>query len=428
MDADVLVIGAGVAGLAAARELTGGGLRAVVLEARSRIGGRIFTVHDPLVSKPVELGAEFIHGRPPEIWDIVQAATIHVSDVRGERWCAEGGSLRRCDRLPDSADVLFERMRDFASPDRGFQQYLDECGCPEPAKRWAAAYVEGFNAADSHRVSVAWLVRETEASDAIGGEHAFRPLGYDRIPEWLRAGIDPGRGELWLNTPVSKLVWKRGEVAAETPLGRFVAARAVCTVPLGVLRANALAFEPAPAPILDAAQALEMGNVVRVVLRFRTLLDEWRPELGQMGFLHSDHRWFQTWWSALPARIPLLTAWSAGPHAEGLAGKREGEVIDAALTALAEITGIGVSRIHRDFETGYVHDWSADPYSRGAYVWAPAGALDALDTLATPVEDTLFFAGEAVCPAGHTGTVHGAIASGRRAALEILRSAPVYTK
>lgn len=417
-----------MAGLAAARELTGAGLRVILLEARSRIGGRVFTVHDPLVSKPVELGAEFIHGRPAEIWEIVRAAAIHVSDVRGERWCAEGGSLRRCDELLDNTDALFERMRDFTSPDRSFQQYLDETDYPDRAKRWAAAYVEGFNAADKHRVSVAWLVREVDASDAIDGDRGFRPLGYDRIPEWLRAGIEPSRGELWLNAPVSKVVWKRGEVEAETPRGRFVAARAVITVPLGVLRAQALAFDPAPARILEAVQSLEMGSVVRVVLRFQRGLEEWRPELGQLGFLHSDHRWFPTWWSALPARMPLLTAWSAGPHAERLAGRRENEIISAALTALAEITDLSPSLIHRDFEAGYVHDWSADPYSRGAYAWVPAGALGALDTLAAPVEGTLFFAGEAVCPAGHTGTVHGAFASGRRAARETLRSAGAFTK
>ncbi len=423
MDADVLVVGAGVAGLAAARDLTGAGRRILVLEARNRIGGRIRSIRDPHLAKPVELGAEFIHGRPGELWDIVRAARILLADVSGESWCSQSGSLRRCDEFFRSAGTVFEKMRGAVSPDRTLREFLGECDCPDDMKRWAAAYVEGYDAADSSRVSTAWLVHEAEASDATGGEKGYRPLnGYDRIPEWLRAGIDPGRSELWLNTPVTGITWRPGEVTAETPHGRFKAARAVITLPLGVLRSGAVRFDPPPASVLNAAQSLEMGTALRIVLRFRRGIEAWRPELGNLGFLHSDHGHFRTWWSALPVRMPILTAWSAGSHVEGLSGRSEAELAERALDALADLVKVERAVIARDLEAAYVHDWHADPFSRGAYVWVPAGATDALAALAAPVEETLYFAGEAATPEGHTGTVHGAIASGRRAAAAVVAS------
>src|SRR5215467_10182761 len=162
--ADIIVIGAGAAGLAAAATLGQSGLTVVVLEARDRIGGRIFTHLDPASPVAIELGAEFIHGMPPEIWLPLQAKNTQISEVKGDAWCVRNGRLCGCDFF-SSVDDILEEMDDKA-PDESFLSFLHR-SFPESslnekqreANRRAIAYVSGFNAADPDRVGVHWLVQ-----------------------------------------------------------------------------------------------------------------------------------------------------------------------------------------------------------------------------------------------------------------------------
>ena len=142
---DVIVIGAGVAGLAAAQALCEAGLSVEILEARNRIGGRICTLHDPSDGAPIELGAEFMHGRPPELLEILDAAGATALEITGDHLCFEDESLQRCDRLFSGMDEIFEKMN--RSPERSFQEFIEHCDCDWRLAAWATAYVEGFNAA-----------------------------------------------------------------------------------------------------------------------------------------------------------------------------------------------------------------------------------------------------------------------------------------
>jgi monoamine oxidase len=149
--------------------------------------------------------------------------------------------------------------------------------------------------------------------------------------------------------------------------------------------------------------------------------------LKDVGFIFSKEAVFPTWWTTLPTRSAVLTGWSAGAYAEGLQGKSRAEILNQALQSLARITGLPGEMIDSQLEAMYFHDWCADPYARGAYSYVPAGALNARKQLAVPVEGTLYFAGEATDQNGYSATVHGAIASGRRAAWQILSSATAAT-
>lgn len=420
----MLVIGAGAAGLAAARTLCGAGVEVAILEARPRIGGRIRTVHDPLLPLPVELGAEFVHGRPRELWDIIESAGLAVHDVAGGHVCFQNGALTACENFFSRVDRVFAAME--GAPDQPFQQFLQGCDCDEDAKSWATGYVEGYDAADTSRIGVHSLLRESHASGAIGGDAAYRIAGgYDAIARLL---LPPG-GRLHLNAIATAVRWRRGHVEIEAksarghPLGPWHANKAVITVPLGVLQTpGALRFDPEPGPIAGAVRRLAMGNVVRITLRFRERFWEQRDELRRLSFLFSRDEWFPTWWTALPLRAPLLTGWSAGPGAEKFAGRGEDFVVEQALASLSRLMAVGHARLEALLVASYRHDWQADPFARGAYSYVPAGALDAVEALAEPVEDTLYFAGEATSTEGYTGAVHGAIASGERAARRILRS------
>lgn len=438
--ADVLVIGAGVAGLAAARALSRAGLRVILLEARDHIGGRIHTSRHNSMPMPIELGAEFIHGEPSDTREIVEAASLIVCEVADNHWLLRNGVLRQKENFWPELEKIFRRMSR-ATTDQSFRQFIDECCKSEElaeARSLAIAYVEGFHAANAERVGVHALMRDGQTP---GGKKQFRILsGYDRIAEWLRAGIEPQSSALHLNTVVREINWDRGHVRviAQSQTGNrlkpFAAKRAVITLPLGVLKAPADApggvrFIPDLMDKREAANRLEVGQVIKVILRFREQFWGESPRVEQAGgslspmsFLHSPDEDIPTWWTFQPVRAPVLTGWAGGPKAEELSLRGEKFVIERALDTVARLFGVGRELVEDQLEAWHMHDWQADPFSRGAYSYVPVGGLGAQKLLARPIAETLFFAGEATHYEGENGTVAGAIASGKRAAAEVLES------
>lgn len=434
-DLDVLIIGAGAAGLAALREIDRAGLRVLCVEARDRIGGRIFTIHDPLSPIPIELGAEFIHGRPPEIWDLLRSTGLAAYD------CGEHAVHIKNGKLQDDADAwqLVERVMEDVQrvgskrQDQTFASFLEKSSHPENAKRLAASYVEGFNAARQQVIGIASLAEDARASEQIDGDRSFRNRdGYDSVVNAMINGLEDARAKVRLNSIVERVEWRSRSVAVhirsalDGRLDTVRCRRAVITVPLGVLQAEqdglgAIRFDPEPAEVLAAARKLRFGQVIRVVFRLKEMFWEKRDELADAGFLLSEERFFPTWWTPLPFRAPVLTGWSAGPHADDLLGQPRGTIFERALDDLARITNFNSGRLSKLVEAAYFHDWQADPLSQGSYSYVPAGGLPARRALAKPVAGTLFFAGEATELNGHSATVHGAIATGKRAAQQILK-------
>jgi len=439
---DVIVVGAGAAGLAAAADLGRAGLSVTILEARDRIGGRMFTQRDPVCQAPIELGAEFIHGLTPEIWEPLQARNVRVTEVTGEPWCFRQGRLSTCDFFSQVEDIL-EQM-DGNSPDESFLSFLNRC-CDaknDPKKREAReralAYVTGFNAADPDRVGVHWLVEGMRAEEQIEGDRAFRSInGYKDLLDIFCEELAQAGVLTQTETVVDTVQWTQGraQVAARraSESCKFETARVLITIPLGVLQVaskdnGAVQFTPElPRTKLEALKKLEMGKVIRVTLRFRNRF--WdsisapgseRKTLSGMSFLFSEDDWFPTWWTTMPAKLPIITGWAPFRCAERLSGKSHSFVVDRCLQTLSSLLEIGLDEITQLLEATYFHDWQSDPFSRGAYSYGTVGADGAQKALANPVENTLFFAGEATDTTGHNGTVHGAIASGHRAAKEIL--------
>ncbi|HMJ60417.1 MAG TPA: NAD(P)/FAD-dependent oxidoreductase [Bryobacteraceae bacterium] len=428
-DCEVAIVGAGAAGLTALRELDRAGCEALCLEARQRIGGRIFTVHDALSPLPIELGAEFIHGRPPEIWNIVNAAPLTAYDCGDTAVRLQNGQVQD-EQAWDTIERVMADMRLAAAhgPDRPFSEFLANSVHTEEAKLWAAGYVEGFNAARQEIIGIASLAQDAAASEKIDGGRAFRLMnGYQSVPLHLLAGVVDSARKLRLNSIVETIVWQAGAASLHVRhaltgnLKVIRCRRVVITVPLGVLQAeNGIHFQPEPGEVLQAARRLAVGHVLRVALRFRRAFWEENEDISFAGFLLSDEAVFPTWWTPLSVRAPLITGWSAGPHADPLLGKPHAHVVSEAIAALTGITRADPARVADLLEAAYFHDWHADSFARGAYSYAPAHALPAREILAAPVADTLYFAGEATELNGHSATVHGAIASGERVAQRIL--------
>lgn len=441
-DADTIVLGAGAAGLSAARTLCDHGLRVVVLEARDRIGGRVFTLHDPASPVPIELGAEFIHGRPEATFGIVEAAGLAACDVSGTHLDFQGESYQD-ERFSRAILPVLERLYDEVDEAWSFERFLRSnkvADISAKARSLTRAYVEGLYAAPADKLA-ALAVREAERTPGPPSpEPSFRVLaGYDRVIAWLRAGIGPERARVYLRTVAREVRWRPGsvEVKAVSKHGgrphHFRARSLVVTLPVGVLRAKSsetgtVRFDPPLAEKRLALSHLRMGPAVRVTLRFRDRFwESLSPRsshvpLESVSFAHSADPYFPTWWTQLPVRAPLWVGWSGGPAALRLAHLDEHALIDRALRSLAAMLETKRERLGRGLDGWYVHDWIRDPYARGAYSYLTARGLDAPDLLARPIAKTLFFAGEATEPPASSGTVGGAISSGRRAAREVLDS------
>lgn len=437
----VIVIGAGVAGLAAACQLGRAGIAVQILEARDRIGGRVLTHIDPGCDCPIEFGAEFIHGIPPEVWELLHKANVEISEVEGEAWCVEDGQLARCGFWED-VDNILEKM-DAQKPDESFADFLERCcrslkkPASQRAKQRAVGYVSGFNAADPELVGVHWLVQGMRAEQKIQGDRAFRARnGYNDLLDVFQHELRRYNIGVHLSTVVEKLSWAAGsvklKVCDQKGASTLEAPRVLITLPLSLLKApvgqpGVIDFVPElPSQKKIAFDRLEMGKAIRVTLRFRERFWEAikppkaRKSLSDMSFLLTQDEWFPTWWTAHPQKWPVITGWAPFRAGERLSGKSRSFVVEHALQTLSTVLRISQSELEKMLEGAHFHDWQADPFSLGAYSYGKVGADGAQQALAEPIDDTLFFAGEATDTTGHNGTVHGAIASGYRAASQIL--------
>lgn len=421
--ADVIVIGAGSAGLAAARDLSQSGHRVVVLEARDRWGGRVYTQRSPVWPVPVELGAEFIHGEAEAAMEGARAAGLAVETLPDRHVWAKDGRLRPMGDTWSRFDQVRKRISKRGG-DVSVAEFLARHALPRPAREAARMMVEGYHAAPVERMSAqALAVGDEETGEGSHRQHRI-VAGYDGLLGWLRAGLDPSRVSVHLRTAATEVRWEGPRVQVHARVGTgtvertFRGAALLVAVPLGVLKAppeepGGVRFVPELTRYRSALDGLEMGQVVKVVLRFRE-----RAWSSEADFFHDPRAAFPTWWTRGPLRVPVLTAWAGGPAAQDLQGLAERDVVDVALATLSSMMGERRQKLEQLLEGWAGHDWQADPLSRGAYAYVRVGGVAAQRALARPVEGTIFFAGEHT-EAEETGTVSGAIASGRRAARQV---------
>jgi monoamine oxidase len=411
---DVAVVGAGAAGLACAQALRDGGRSVEVLEARTRIGGRIHT-RRILEGVPIEGGAEFVHGKSPPLWKVLKAAKLRVAQIRPEHVAVYRGQRERGSQLWGE---MMQALGEAGSRERTVKAWLDE---PQFRRRerlraFIRMYIEGFHAADPARASLRAIFEQGESSEEIEGEALFRVLdGYDGVARRLARELSPR-----LNTVVSSVTWRRHRVTltcasqAGVRLPDVVARQVVITVPVPLLKK--LPFSPAlPTEKRRAIAGIALGPVVKVHLRFREPIWTDLP----LDMLHVLGAPVPTFWTPAPFDMPMLVGWAAGPVAERLPDDERGILACAAAT-LTRALKIDRRRYEAALEWWCVTDWRADRFAGGAYSWVPVGHDGMQERLGAPVDDTLFFAGEATHPT-QNGTVHGAIETGLRAARELLK-------
>jgi monoamine oxidase len=420
VDTEILIIGAGVAGLTAARRLAEAGLKVTVMEARDRVGGRILT--HCVGDESIELGAEFVHGRPPELLALIAETGAERYERDGSSRCFRSGVLEQC-KTPNVDFDLLERLKDPPTPDVSFARYLSTVDATESQKASLTNFVEGFNAADAAQISAAALGAQQKAEDAIEGDRAFSiPGGYDRLTQYLAGRIEELGGRICLKLPVREIHWSRSTVHATAGERTFTASCAIITLPLGVLQAAGAVITPLPERIFLAASQMRMGHALRLTLQFREPF--WKTlsptRMEDLSFLFSFDEMPPVWWTTHPHPTALLTGWVGGPRSAELSRLSVEELTDRACTVLGKVFSVEPGELRKLLLGCHTHNWSSDPFSLGAYSYVGVGGLDAPRQLSEPVEDTLFFAGEHTDTTAHWGTVHAAIRSGLRAADQIL--------
>ena len=438
---DVIIIGAGIAGLTAAERLGNAGLRVLVLEARERVGGRVWTVRGTTADEAIELGAEFVHGKPPELDEFLHRHRIKLIETQGVTYCPDDdGLVQPCGDWNHGIFEQLDKLDLHDLSDTSFEETLRTqfARFPEKKKQSARQFVEGFHAADPNRISTHSIIYGDAADEEIEGDRAFHIVGgYSKLVGAL-VGSLPRNVTLRTRMPVAAVDWRRELVVVSAgnenaeQFREFTALHVIITLPLGVLQQElqpigAVTFKPPLNEKRRALSKLAMGPAVRVTLRFDGVFWEDPTVMGERDlrnahFIFTDDPEFPTWWTMVPQHFPLLVGWCAGPRANSKASLEEGELCSKAIQALSRILHLPEDVIAQRLTHFYSHNWGTDPYSRGAYSYVLAGGMGAQQELAKPLADRLFFAGEATQSDGHHATVHGAFSSGLRVAGEVLRA------
>jgi monoamine oxidase len=421
---DVIVIGAGAAGLAAARDLVAAGKSVLVIEARNRIGGRVWTDRS-WQDLPLEAGAGWIQtatGNPLTLLAAQFGAETFETDYDNEILYDFDGRKVGDDEANEIYD-LFERIMERIDRERDALDYdstLRAAVDAEITRRGLSAeerrrmlyslnvWVEQEYAGDASDLSLWWWDNDSD----FDSPDLMLANGYDHIINGLAQGLD-----IRLEHVVQQVTYRDSAVTITTNRGNYSAKRAVITLPLGVLRSGAITFAPAlPQNKLDAINRLHMGILDRVYLRFDSVF--WPGDTQVLAYMGKDKGYWSSFYNMLPVTgQPVLLAFNAGAEAQGIEGWNDQQIVDGMMTVLRTIYGTSIPA-PLDFK---ITRWGQDPYAMGSYSHIPLGATpEDYDSLGKPVEDRLYFAGEATSQK-YPATVHGAYLTGMQAAKQILK-------
>jgi monoamine oxidase len=428
MDCEVLIIGAGAAGLACADRLQQAGVSFKILEARNRVGGRAWSLllKDPAV---IEYGAEFIHGADRETLDIYQRTQTPFVDVCDRRLFKSGKSLVDLPDFWEDLDRVHALLTQDITHDRSLNDFIEahKKVISPTLKKIYASYIEGFEAADLNLAGERGMAAIQNAEEPeLNKQSQFRPLaGYATLMERYFKDIQIRKTQIAFNTVVKNISHERNSVSVEAIRSRtkrrhqYQARKLVLTVPIGVLKTS-IQFSPAIPEMETALANLHMGHIQRMTFQFK---DRFWEKLSDhpVGFLHAGpERYFPTWWTQMPLRSPYLVAWQGGPKAYEMSTWSEKKRVNTALTTLAFLTGRKKEFLIDHCVRSFSHNWSKDPYALGAYSYIGVQADRSLAKLKKAFAGNIYLAGEGIADNSGRGTVHGAFKSGREAAEKIL--------
>jgi monoamine oxidase len=415
-----LIVGAGAAGLMAARELARAGKAVTILEARERCGGRIHALPVEQFGYPAEGGAEFVHGAAPVTRALMREARLTLSSRRGTRWTARDGTLSP-DESPFSHSARLHQALAQLKADLPVAQFLQTYFADRQysdLRRAITRMIEGYDAADPARAST-FALRDEWMERGIGQQGRISE-GYGALIAFLASECRRHGASINLGAAVTAIAASGARIAAHRQDGVVHEAdAAVITVPLPLLSDIALPREAHEKAA--ACNDIGFGNVVKILLRFskKWWADHDGQDLADLSFLFSNAT-VPTWWTQHPAGYPVLTGWYSGPKADKVPLLGPDELVHMGVTSLAEIFALPLDRLTSDLKAATAINWGNDRFARGAYSYATPQTRQAQARLKEPDGGRVFFAGEALYAGPDMGTVEAALASGQETAHAIL--------
>ena len=423
MDADVIVIGAGAAGLMAAYELALTARKVIVVEALEKTGGRIQSLHVPGLNMPVELGPEFVHGQLELTQWLIKKAGAQTVKAEGSVWRKGPNGLEEQTDFIEDFDAVRKKLNEpdqdipvaeFLTRHLGESRYKD-------ARLSLKSYVEGYYAADPGKASTFALRKELSGPDET--QYRIRN-GYMALVNCLETACREMGVVVQLNEEARTINWSEGMAAVQTSNHIYKAEKLLVTVSLGVLKAGTINFIPALPDHAAAAQHLGFGGVIKTILHFKEAF--WKQEsftrgkdLSDAGFIFSDAL-IPTWWTLHPVDAPVLTGWAAGPHADQLKELTNEDILTRALDSLALIFQLEPSYLRKQLESSYIANWLQQPHFLGGYSYDVVNGNSAKKVLQQPAADTVYFSGEALYEGVEIGTVEAALRQGRETAHQMI--------
>lgn len=412
-DKTILIIGAGIAGLTAARILSEK-YKVIILEAANRAGGRIYSNAEASFGGVVEYGPEFIHGDAEETIRLLKEAGIEYKSIRGTMYRKENGVIKEADDMVEHWDSLMRKMatvKDETTLADFLQQHFPGDGYKE-LRQQAENYAGGFDLADVEKATVKSLYDEWANED----ERQYRiPAGYGSLVRFMKAECEQNGCEIITDSKVQQVTWERDTVQVQCSNGKaYTGNKFIVTASLGVMQAAAIHFTPALEEQMAAFKNIGWGKVIKIMLAFDTQF--WKDD---MMFVFSNET-FPTWWTMLPEQRPVLTGWCSGEEVKKLASKTDEEILETALGSLSRIFDKPVDELRQSLRGSKVANWQRDELVQGGYSYSIPGTAHSRMLLNTPVDDTVYFAGEALYDGVHPGTVEAAITSGMFTANKIM--------
>jgi monoamine oxidase len=413
----VIVIGAGAAGLYAAHLLNEQGVDVTVLEASDVYGGRIRSLKD-FSDFQVELGAEGVHGKRSVFYDMVKNAKVPLVTTKGQDYYSLDGFLNTEAQLEEDADfklalALSETFADYSGPDITAEQFAMQQGLPKRVFHIYNGLVGNKHGASIGRLSMPGL-KDMEKRWIAGGDNfLLKDRSILSVFEEKCSGI---LTKIKLNTPVSSIEYSTDTITVTDKNGiNYTADKVIVTAPISILKSNDIKFNPAlPADKVTAFSKIGMGAGMKIILKFNKRF--WKDDMASVygsgyvtefyasGFGRSNYN-------------NVLTAFTNGENAEHLSFEDKA----ASQIAVKELDKIFGSTIaSRSLMDAYIMDWFKQPYIRGSYSYPTIGSLNARTTAALPINNKLYFAGEAMHE-GHFATVHGAMETAQIAVDAIMK-------